>query len=284
MPSVDNIEEYFAAVEEYLQSSLNVVTRSLPDVNEVVNQLWVDIARYGPGMPGFSEVHVPAFADFQVSLPPPPPPPIEQSSWTTQSADWIARHPWKTTGVVASLVGVGVLIRHRDIFTKRAKHLYSGKKAAQAAERRQIIGKYCYIGHQCLYVLMDIAVVLGGDMPYALPLIQDLERKGYIVLASVSTPEAVDALEARSHGYVKAHVLDPFEVGLELVTYGLSFIASNSPRLFQSSSALFRLHFLANFHSILPAIPLYHLPLCPISTALFLSSHSLRQCRASMHH
>ncbi|KAF8201760.1 hypothetical protein BJ912DRAFT_1117148, partial [Pholiota molesta] len=194
--SVDNIEEYFAAVEEYLQSSLNVVTRSLPDVNEVVNQLWVDIARYGPGMPGFSEVHVPALADFQVSLPPPPPPPLDQSSWATQSADWIARHPWKTTGVVASLVGVGVLIRHRDIFTKRAKHLYSGKRTAQAAERRQIIGKY---------------FVLGGDMPYALPLIQDLERKGYIVIASVSTPEAVDALEARSHGYVKAHVLDPFE-------------------------------------------------------------------------
>jgi hypothetical protein len=57
-----------------------------------------------------------------------------------------------------------------------------------------------------------ISVVLGGDTPYALSLIQELESKGYIVIASVTTPEAVDVLESRCEGYVKAHVLDPFEV------------------------------------------------------------------------
>ena len=55
-------------------------------------------------------------------------------------------------------------------------------------------------------------MVLGGDSPYSSPLISDLEKKGYIVIASVSTPEAVDALECQCNGYVKAHVLDPFEV------------------------------------------------------------------------
>lgn len=55
-------------------------------------------------------------------------------------------------------------------------------------------------------------MVLGGDSLYASPLISDLEKKGYIVIASVSTPEAVDALESKCNGYVKAHVLDPFEV------------------------------------------------------------------------
>jgi len=54
--------------------------------------------------------------------------------------------------------------------------------------------------------------VLGGDTPYALPLILDLEKKGYIVIASVSTPEAVDTLESKCQGFVKAHVLDPLEV------------------------------------------------------------------------
>lgn len=57
-----------------------------------------------------------------------------------------------------------------------------------------------------------ILVVLGGDTPYALPLIHELENKGYIVIASVATPEAVDVLESQCQGYVKAHVLDPFEV------------------------------------------------------------------------
>jgi hypothetical protein len=59
---------------------------------------------------------------------------------------------------------------------------------------------------------MCLSVVLGGDTPYGLPLIQDLEKKGYIVIASVSTPEAVDVLESKSRGFVKALVLNPSEV------------------------------------------------------------------------
>lgn len=44
----------------------------------------------------------------------------------------------------------------------------------------------------------------------------DLEKKGYIVMVSVSTPEAMDALVShwQCNGYVKAHrssiILDPF--------------------------------------------------------------------------
>ena len=56
------------------------------------------------------------------------------------------------------------------------------------------------------------SVVLGGDHPVALPLILALEKKGFIIVASVATPEAVDELERAGKGYVKALVLDPFEV------------------------------------------------------------------------
>ena len=56
------------------------------------------------------------------------------------------------------------------------------------------------------------SVVLGGDHPVALPLILALEKKGFIVIVSVATPEAVDELERAGKGYVKALVLDPFEV------------------------------------------------------------------------
>lgn len=54
--------------------------------------------------------------------------------------------------------------------------------------------------------------MLGGDNPVALPLIVALEKKGFIIIASVATPEAVDELERAGKGYVRALVLDPFEV------------------------------------------------------------------------
>ena len=39
-----------------------------------------------------------------------------------------------------------------------------------------------------------------------------LEKKGYVVIVSVSTPDAVDLLEKKSKGNVKALVLNPREV------------------------------------------------------------------------
>jgi len=65
-------------------------------------------------------------------------------------------------------------------------------------------------------------VVLGGDHPVALPLILALEKKGFIIIASVATPEAVDELECAGKGYVKALVLNPFEVR-EALRWGLPF-------------------------------------------------------------
>lgn len=95
-------------------------------------------------------------------------------------------------------------------------------------------------------------VVLGGDTPFALPLILDLEKKGYIVIASVSTPEAVDALEQRCQGYVRALVLNPHEV----VSYHiflsviLSHSTSDSLRQSRSLSGLCPQHSLANSPSL----------------------------------
>ena len=60
-------------------------------------------------------------------------------------------------------------------------------------------------------------MVLGGDSPLGLPLILDLERQGYIVITSVSGPDAVDEIERHAHGYVRAIVLDPCEVNNSLL-------------------------------------------------------------------
>jgi len=75
--------------------------------------------------------------------------------------------------------------------TKKKRNRYRIK--AQMTERQQVV------------------VVLGGDTPLALPLILGLEKRGFIVIASVSTPEAVELLERRCQGYVRALVLDPYE-------------------------------------------------------------------------
>lgn len=45
-----------------------------------------------------------------------------------------------------------------------------------------------------------------------LPLILELEKQGYIVITSVSSPEAVNDIESKGHGYIRALILDPSEV------------------------------------------------------------------------
>lgn len=139
MPSLDNVEDYLASVEEYFHTSLSAVTHSLPDVHEVVNQLWIDISRYGPGMPAFPEVHIPTLQDFQVPPPPPPPPP--PTTWVDRSTGWVERHPWKAGGLVVGLVGVGLLVTYRDVFARRnQRHLHVTKKSS-SPDRRQIVGE-----------------------------------------------------------------------------------------------------------------------------------------------
>lgn len=40
----------------------------------------------------------------------------------------------------------------------------------------------------------------------------EFETQGYIVITSVSSPEAVSDIESKGHGYIRALVLDPNEV------------------------------------------------------------------------
>ena len=70
-------------------------------------------------------------------------------------------------------------------------------------------------------------MVLGGDSPLGLPLILDLEKKGYIVVTSVSAPEAVEKIESKCRGYVRALVLDPTEVRLPFPPLSLNTVSSS---------------------------------------------------------
>ncbi|KIL69847.1 hypothetical protein M378DRAFT_157079 [Amanita muscaria Koide BX008] len=189
--NVEDLEEYLETLEQYFFSSVSTITAGFPDIHDAVNRLWIDISRYGPQLPSFPDVHLPALGDFQVPPPPPPPPPPRHISWTQSSYDWASKHPWKTFGLVIGATGTGFLLAGYAKAYVRKQRAHARK--TRNNDRRQVV------------------VVLGGDTPFALPLIRELENKGYIVIASVSTPEACSLLESKCQGYVRALVLDPSE-------------------------------------------------------------------------
>ncbi|POY70156.1 hypothetical protein BMF94_6739 [Rhodotorula taiwanensis] len=60
-------------------------------------------------------------------------------------------------------------------------------------------------------VRKEAVVVLGADSPHGRELALDLERRGFVVIATVADPANVDALERSSRGWLKVLVLDPHE-------------------------------------------------------------------------
>ncbi|KAF8623484.1 hypothetical protein AX15_006267 [Amanita polypyramis BW_CC] len=249
---IDKLEEYFESLEHYFFSSVSTLTSGLPDVQETVNRLWVDISRYGPGLPAFPEVRLPALGDFQVPPPPPPPPAPRPSSWLENSCVWITKHPWRTFGLIIGATSTGLLLVGYSRAYTHKRHLQNAK--GQRYGRRQVV------------------VVLGGDTAFALPLILDLERKGYIVIASVSNPEACNALESKCQGYVRALVLDPSEPATTnaflrslMSTLSLRFPINSAGDPFVSTSTQPYIHSIISLLTLFPGLPLAPAPLEHIS-------------------
>ncbi|THG99826.1 hypothetical protein EW026_g2587 [Hermanssonia centrifuga] len=215
LPTVENIEEYLQHVEEVVVATVIAAAPDLPNVKQAFQNFWEDINRFGPwkSMPSFPEMKKATLGAFEV--PPPPPPPPVPKGFMERSADWVGAHPWKTASIATGIVGAGLLIgygglRYRGVV--KSKKLRAAASMGASTERRQVV------------------VVLGGDSPLGLPLILDLEKEGYIVITSVSTPEAVDDIEKRSHGYVRAIVLDPSEP--DTISYFLRSLTSTMSRRF----------------------------------------------------
>ncbi|KAG6334766.1 hypothetical protein ID866_4318 [Astraeus odoratus] len=216
IPTIEEVEQYFENVERIVAESLTVASFDLPNIREAINRLWVDISRYGPpGIPPLPEIHVGGLGAFEVPPPPPPPPPPPKSL-VEKAGDWLKDHPWMVSGVVLSTLGVGLLAGHH-VMSNRHAFRRRVKASATTPERRQVV------------------VVLGGDHPLGLPLILELEKKGYIVITSVSSAETIAAIESMGHGYVRALVLDPNEPGT--IPIFLRSLASTLSRRFPISAA-----------------------------------------------
>ena len=194
LPTLEQIEDYLQSVQELVTDSLAASTPDLSRVSEAVHRLWQDVLRHSPQAVPASFKGLGAF-----EVPPPPPPPPPPQTLFDRTADWVADHPWTTVGLGVGVVGAGLLVGYATPrFTRHRARVGARRHAAATSgalsERRQVV------------------IVLGGDSPLGLPLVLDLEKKGYIVITSVSTPEAVNEVESRCHGYVRALVLDPTEV------------------------------------------------------------------------
>jgi hypothetical protein len=125
---IDKLEAYFESLEIY--------------VHDAFNRLWVDISRYGPGLP---DVRLPALGDFQIPPPPLPPPPPKPTSWLENSSAWIVKHPWKTVGLVIGVAGTGVLLA--GYTTAYARRPRSHVARVQRNERRQVVGR-CHLDNR----------------------------------------------------------------------------------------------------------------------------------------
>ncbi|KAF8512265.1 hypothetical protein JB92DRAFT_2929424 [Gautieria morchelliformis] len=208
--TVEQIESYFFSVEEFLSSSLTSVAPDLPHLHEIANRIWADITRFGPPslpqLPGLGSFEVPP----SPPLPPPPPP-----TWSESLGDWAGEHKGTIVGASVGLVGFGLLAGY-GVLKYRRDAAIQAKRKDMSKERREVV------------------VVLGADHPFGLPLVLGLEATGYIVIASVSNPDAVDTLEAKSKGYIRVLVLDPREP--QTVPYFLRSLQSSLSLRFPANS------------------------------------------------
>lgn len=137
IPTQEEIESYLESAEEFLFSSVSSVTNEIPNVREAAQRLWLDLSRYGPAsLSSLQDIHIPGLGNFEVPAPPPPPPP---KSWLEESTVWCGQHPWKTSGIVVGVIGVGLLAGY--VFIQTRYEVIRRMKASSANERRQVVGK-----------------------------------------------------------------------------------------------------------------------------------------------
>lgn len=194
LPTPEDIEEYIMTLNEYLHS--------LPGHAQAVYQhILSDLQRHGfTTWP--STVTVPGLGTFDIPAPSPPitaiTPPPEEIPWYRLGFidDEVTR---RRVAIAGGIIGVGLGAGY-------GAWLYwtlNDQKRAGVRRRKE--------SNEKLKLRKEVVVVLGGDTLIGPALVHALEKKGYVVIASVSTLDGVDILEKKSKGCVKALVLNPKE-------------------------------------------------------------------------
>ncbi|GAA5843732.1 hypothetical protein JCM9279_000125 [Rhodotorula babjevae] len=145
--------------------------------------------------------------------PPPPPPPAGPSSWPRALAAHAAHHPWTYTLAALGLsTGTAYALYPLEttrFFTPLLVGLVPRTLLPDPKHRPlRLVPTEHGVAHE---VRKECVVVLGADSPHGRDLALDLERRGFVVVATVADPREVDVLEKLSRGWLKALVLDPNE-------------------------------------------------------------------------
>lgn len=138
VPTIDELEQYFDYVERLVTHALTAASPDLPNIQETLNRLWLDISRFGPpGLPSLPDIHVPGLGAFEV--PPPPPPTPLPKSLIDNAGEYIVQHPWKTSGMVVSALGAGLLVGYGVVRMRSVKGRRL-KVTSPQSDKRQAIG------------------------------------------------------------------------------------------------------------------------------------------------
>lgn len=141
-PTIDELEQYLDYVERVVVDTLAAASPDLPNFQEALNRLWIDISRFGPpGLPSLPNIHVPGLGAFEVPPPPPPPPPPK--SLIDNAGDCILQHPWITSGMVISALGAGLLVGY-GVVRMRSLKGRRVKATSSQSEKRQAVGALSY--------------------------------------------------------------------------------------------------------------------------------------------
>ncbi|BGP13764.1 hypothetical protein JCM10213_006405 [Rhodosporidiobolus nylandii] len=211
-----NIDDFFQSAAESAQRAWDSFAgpsnlHDLPaNVTSSLSSLYDKITQNGSlgGVPDPRE-----WLPGQVAPAPPPPPAAPRApGWVNSLANHAGAHP-----VAYSLAAVGLA-------GSTSYYLYPRQTAAALTPLTRFVplavlpepknrplrllpAQHGVAGE----VRKEAVVVLGADSPPGRELALDLERRGFIVIATVREPAEVDVLERLGRGWMKVLVLDPNE-------------------------------------------------------------------------
>lgn len=220
----DSAAEAVAYVSELTSSTWTALTgpyanlHGLPrNLADSAQQAW-DRVTQGGTLPTLPEWTVPA----------PPPLVVVRRGLVRRVADGVYEHRLASAALLVSVGGSLVYL-----YTPRAtlRRLARPAKSFVPLLLLPTSARPTRIVHSATKqeIRKEALLLLGASTPVLIDLALDLERRGFVVIATVAHPSEVEPLERRSRGWIKVLVLDP-EVGASVGPFLRSFETALSLR------------------------------------------------------
>ncbi|GAA5919355.1 hypothetical protein JCM5296_000188 [Sporobolomyces johnsonii] len=216
----DQISDLVDSVQESLRSLWDAaIPDDLPNLSSLPAKVHHSLDDLFDKLTNNRTLPLPNPADWLPSAsttPPPPPPPPAPSTrtprWLQLLADHTARHPVLYTAAALGLSTSGAYYLFPAQTARTFAPLTRFVPLALLPDPKNRPLRLLPHSHGVAAEIRKEAVlVLGADSPAGRELALDLERRGFVVVATVRDPNEVDALEKTSRGWIKVLVLDPSE-------------------------------------------------------------------------